>query len=210
MATSWASAPDGILYVMNTVDYVTPSTLTIIDPGSLVRVEVAGGFPAGSGHVHVSPGGTLFASTFFAGTVAWNTATKAFARDGSDPICASLDGGGRGAVSDVFRQRLGGAAAADLPVRARDVRAHRQHRLGLGACGVGDSELPVGGGKRLSASATLPARTVWPVGSPAAARRSAPTQGHRRRHRGSAPRQRAPSGNGRPARGPATTLRPLR
>ncbi len=93
-----AVGPDGMLYVMNTGDYVTPSTLAIIDPASLARVEVVGGFPAGSGHVHVSQGGTLFASAFFTGTVAWNTATKAFLRDGSDPICAPLDGGGcRGA-----------------------------------------------------------------------------------------------------------------
>ena len=93
-----AVGPDGMLYVMNTGDYVTPSTLAIIDPASLARVEVVGGFPAGSGHVHVSQGGTLFASAFFAGTVAWNTATKAFLRDVSDPICAPLDSGGcRGA-----------------------------------------------------------------------------------------------------------------
>ena len=92
--------PDGMLYVMNTGDYVAPSTLAIIDPASLARVEVAGGFPAGSGHVHVSEDGTLFASAFFAGTVAWNTATKAFVRDGSNPICAPLEGGGcRGAFA---------------------------------------------------------------------------------------------------------------
>lgn len=40
------------------------------------------------------------ASAFFAGTVAWNTATGTFVRDASDPICAPLDGGGcRGAFA---------------------------------------------------------------------------------------------------------------
>lgn len=113
--------PDGMLYVMNTGDYVTPSTLAIIDPASLARVEVVEGFPAGSGHVHVSRGGTLFASAFFTGTVAWNTATKAFVRDGADPICAPLDGGGcRGAFAvhtaadGALYQTFFGSASAGL------------------------------------------------------------------------------------------------
>ena len=95
-----ALGPDGLLYIMNTGDYVNPSTLAIIDPGSLRLVEVVGGFPAGSGHVHVSSGGILFTSAFFAGTVAWNTSSKAFARGVDNPICAPLDGGGcRGAFA---------------------------------------------------------------------------------------------------------------
>lgn len=95
-----AIGPDGMLYVMNTGDYVAPSTLAIIDPGSLELAEVVEGFPAGSGHVHVSQDGTLFASAFFTGTVAWSTAAKAFVRDASDPICAPLaDGGCRGAFA---------------------------------------------------------------------------------------------------------------
>ena len=119
-----AIGPDGMLYVMNTGDYVTPSTLAIIDPGSLARVEVAGGFPAGSGHVHVSQGGTLYASAFFTGTVAWNTATKAFVRDGSDPICAPLAGGGcRGAFAvhtaadGALYQTFFGSPSMDLPAQ---------------------------------------------------------------------------------------------
>ena len=116
--------PDGMLYVMNTGDYVNPSTLAIIDPASLARVEVVAGFPAGSGHVHVSPGGTLFASAFFAGTVAWNTTTKMFVRDASDPICAPLEGGGcRGAFAahtsadGSLYQTFFGSASRNLPPR---------------------------------------------------------------------------------------------
>jgi len=117
-----AIGPDGMLYVMNTGDYVTASTLAIIDPGSLARVEVAGGFPAGSGHVHVSAGGMLFASAFFAGTVAWNTATGGFVRGGANPICAPLAGGGcRGAFAahtaadGALYQTFFGSASMDLP-----------------------------------------------------------------------------------------------
>lgn len=95
-----ALGPDGLLYVMNTGDYVAPSTLAIIDPATLERVGLAHGFPPGSGHVHVSGDGTLFASAFFTGTVAWNTDTGTFVRDASHPICAPLDGGGcRGAFA---------------------------------------------------------------------------------------------------------------
>ena len=95
-----ALGPDGMLYVMNTGDYVAPSTVAVIDPVTLERVRVVGGFPPGSGHVHVSGDGILFASAFFTGTVAWNTATGTFVRDASDPICAPLDGGGcRGAFA---------------------------------------------------------------------------------------------------------------
>ena len=119
-----AIGPDGMLYVMNTGDYVTPSTLAIIAPGSLARVEVAGGFPAGSGHVHVSPGGTLYTSAFFAGTVAWNTGTGSFVRDGADPICAPLDGGGcRGAFAahtaadGSLYQTFFGSPSMDLPAQ---------------------------------------------------------------------------------------------
>ncbi len=117
-----ALGPDGMLYVMNTGDYVTASTLAIIDPGSLARVEVAGGFPAGSGHVHVSEGGTLFVSAFFAGTVAWDTGTGSFVRDGTSPICAPLEGGGcRGAFAahtaadGSLYQTFFGSPSMDLP-----------------------------------------------------------------------------------------------
>ena len=117
-----AIGPDGMLYVMNTGDYVTASTVAIIDPGSLARIELVEGFPAGSGHVHVSQSGTLFASAFFTGTVAWSTATKAFVRDGTNPICAPLDGGGcRGAFAaytaadGALYQTFFGSPSAGLP-----------------------------------------------------------------------------------------------
>ncbi len=117
-----AIGPDGMLYVMNTGNYVAPSTLAIIDPGSLELVEVVEGFPPGSGHVHISEDGTLFASAFFAGTVAWNTVTKAFERDASNPICAPLAGGGcRGAFAahtsadGSLYQTFFGSASQNLP-----------------------------------------------------------------------------------------------
>ena len=119
-----AVGPDGMLYVVNTGDYVSPSTVAVIDPGTLERVDVVGGFPAGSGHVHVSQDGIMFVSAFFAGTVAWNTATKTFVRDGTDPICAPLAGGGcrgafaaRTAADGSLYQTFFGSAREGLPPR---------------------------------------------------------------------------------------------
>jgi len=90
--------PDGMLYVINTGDYVNPSTLAVIDPSTMTRVKVVGGFPSGSGDVHVDSNGLVFVSSFFGGTVVWDSSSETFLRDGSDPVCAPIAGGGcRGA-----------------------------------------------------------------------------------------------------------------
>ncbi len=119
-----ALGPDGMLYVANTGDYVVPASVAVIDPGSLELVALLEGFPAGSGHLHLSGDGILFASAFFAGTVAWDTAAGRFVRDSSDPICAPLaDGSCRGAFAahtaadGSLYQTFFGSAAMDLPPR---------------------------------------------------------------------------------------------
>lgn len=95
-----ALGPDGLLYVVNTGDYVSPSTLAVIDPGTMTRVKVVGGFPAGSGDIHVDAQGLVYVSAFFAGTVVWDPNAESFVRDESNPVCAPLAGGGcRGAFS---------------------------------------------------------------------------------------------------------------
>jgi hypothetical protein len=92
--------PDGLLYVVNTGDYVNPSSLVIIDPTTMSQVDVVPGFPAGSGDVHVGANGHVFVSAFFVGTVVWDSNTGEFIRDIGDPLCAPLAGGGcRGAFS---------------------------------------------------------------------------------------------------------------
>ena len=92
--------PDGLFYVVNTGDYVNPSSLVIIDPTTMTQVDVVPGFPAGSGDVHVGANGHVFVSAFFVGTVVWDSNTREFVRDIGDPLCAPLAGGGcRGAFS---------------------------------------------------------------------------------------------------------------
>jgi hypothetical protein len=91
---------DGMLYVVNTGDYVGPSTLAIVDPITVTLVDVIGGFPAGSGDVHAGSDGLVYVSAFFGGTVVWDPRLPGFVRDGSQPVCAPLAGGGcRGAFS---------------------------------------------------------------------------------------------------------------
>jgi hypothetical protein len=92
--------PGGRLYVVNTGDYVSPSTLAVIDPATMTRLNVVDGFLAGSGDVHVGTDGLVYVSAFFGGTMVWSSATENFVRDSSAPICAPIAGGGcRGAFS---------------------------------------------------------------------------------------------------------------
>jgi hypothetical protein len=95
-----ALGPDGLLYVTNTGDYVADATVAVIDPETMTRVDLLAGFPAGSGAAHVDDDGLLYVSGFFFGTVVWDTSADAFVRDGANPVCAPLAGGGcRGAFS---------------------------------------------------------------------------------------------------------------
>jgi len=95
-----ALGPDGLLYVANTGDFVSPSTLAVIDPVTMTRVALVSGFAAGSGAVHVDAEGLVYVTAFFAGTIVWDSDTQTFVRDASDPLCAPLAGGGcRGAFS---------------------------------------------------------------------------------------------------------------
>jgi len=90
--------PDGMVYVVNTGDYVAPSTMAIIDPVAMVRTGLVEGLPPGSGDVHAGGDGLVYVSAFFTGTVVWDPGSESFVRGAGDPVCAPLQGGGcRGA-----------------------------------------------------------------------------------------------------------------
>jgi DNA-binding beta-propeller fold protein YncE len=85
-----AFGPDGLLYVVNTLDFVAAGSVTIIDPATRQIVTTVPGFGPGPGGISIDPSGLAYVSGFFFGTVVWNTVTRQFVRDPSDPVCAKL------------------------------------------------------------------------------------------------------------------------
>lgn len=86
-----AVGPDGLVYVVNTEDFVADGSVTVIDPSTLQVVGTFPGFGAGPGSIHIDAGGLAYVSGFFTGTVVWNTATRTFVRDAANPVCARLN-----------------------------------------------------------------------------------------------------------------------
>ncbi len=91
-ANSQAAAfgPDGLLYVVNTLDFVSDGSVTVIDPVTRRIVTTVSGFGAGPGSITIGSNGLAYVSGFFFGTVVWNTVTRQFVRDANDPVCARL------------------------------------------------------------------------------------------------------------------------
>jgi hypothetical protein len=85
-----AVAPNGMLYVVNTEDFVADASVTIIDPATLQAVKTVPGFGPGAGSIHIDDAGLAYLSSFGGGTVVWNTATEAFVRGPDNPVCARL------------------------------------------------------------------------------------------------------------------------
>jgi YVTN family beta-propeller protein len=86
-----AVGPDGLVYVVNTEDFVADGSVTVIDPSTLQVVATYPGFGAGPGSIHIDRDGLAYVSGFFTGTLVWNTATHAFVRDSANPVCARLN-----------------------------------------------------------------------------------------------------------------------
>jgi hypothetical protein len=85
-----AVAPNGLLYVVNTEDFVAEASVTIINPATLQAVKTVPGFGPGAGSIHIDDAGLAYLSSFGGGTVIWNTATEAFVRGPDNPVCARL------------------------------------------------------------------------------------------------------------------------
>lgn len=86
-----AFGPDGLLYVVNTGDFVGDGSVTIIDPGTRQVIATVGGFGPGPGSISIDGSGLAYVSAFFTGTMVWNTGTRQFVRDPSNPVCARVD-----------------------------------------------------------------------------------------------------------------------
>lgn len=118
-----AVAPDGLLYVVNTGDFVGQGSLTILNPATMQVQATIGNMAVGPGAISIDANGLAYISGFFSGTLVWNTKTRAFVRDGSNPVCAKLANGScRGAFAattnaagDLYRVVFGSATQGLAP-----------------------------------------------------------------------------------------------
>lgn len=95
-----ALGPDGMLYVLNTGDFVASGSVTIVNPATMQVVTTVSGFGPGPGAISIDANGLAYISSFFGGTVVWDTKTRTFVRGPSNPVCAKLAAGGcRGAFA---------------------------------------------------------------------------------------------------------------
>ncbi|MBL0937984.1 MAG: hypothetical protein IBJ03_03760 [Gemmatimonadaceae bacterium] len=100
--------PDGLLYVLNTGDYVAPSSMAIIDPATMTRVALIPSLSVGAGHISIDAAGLAYISGFSSSTVVWNTRTRTFVRGTDNPVCARrATGQCRGATSAVLSGSTG-------------------------------------------------------------------------------------------------------
>ena len=86
-----AVGPDGLVYVVNTGDFVSDGSVTVIDPATAEVIETVPGFGPGPGAIDIDVNGLAYVSGFSSATVVWNTETGAFVRSAADPLCARLN-----------------------------------------------------------------------------------------------------------------------
>jgi hypothetical protein len=117
-----AVGPDGLVYVVNTGDFVGQGSLTIVTPATMQVVATIPGMGVGPGAISIDSNGLAYISGFFSGTLVWDTKTRAFVRGTNNPVCAKLPSGAcRGAFAattnaagDVY-QAFFGSSAQGLP-----------------------------------------------------------------------------------------------
>jgi hypothetical protein len=118
---SAALGPDGLLYVVNTEDFVSSGSIAVIDPVSLQLVDNIPGIGVGPGAIYIDADGLAYVSGFFLGTVVIDTGSHNFLRGPDDPVCVRFEGSCLGvfdAETDAdgnIYQVFFGSPAQDLP-----------------------------------------------------------------------------------------------
>lgn len=97
--TDAAVGPDGLLYVLNTGDYVGQSSVGIVNPATMTLVTTIPNVGVGAGAISIDEDGLAYISGFFSATVVWNSKTRTFVRAADNPVCAKASGACRGAFS---------------------------------------------------------------------------------------------------------------
>jgi hypothetical protein len=124
-STDAAVGPDGLLYVVNTGDFVNPGSLTIIDPATRQVVTTAQ-MGVAPGAIWIDNNGLAYISSASEGTFVWNTKTRTFVRGPDNPVCAKVAASGkcRGAfatttdANGTVYQLFFGSASQGLPPAA--------------------------------------------------------------------------------------------
>jgi hypothetical protein len=119
-ANDAALGPDGLLYVVNTGDFVSDGSVTIINPATMQVVTTVPNMGVGPGAISIDAAGRSYISSFIYGTAVWDTKTRTFVRGPDNPVCAKLaDGSCRGAFAavanaggDVYQAFFGSATQA--------------------------------------------------------------------------------------------------
>jgi hypothetical protein len=121
-STDISVGPDGLLYVLNTGDFVNPGSLTVLNGATMQVVANVANAGVGPGAVYVDASGLAYISGFLFGTAVWNTKTQQFVRSPDNGICAKLAGGScRGAFATTtdkagnVYQAFFGSSSQNLP-----------------------------------------------------------------------------------------------
>lgn len=97
--TDAALGPDGLLYVLNTGDYVGQGSIGIINPATMTLVTTIPNMGVGPGAISIDANGMAYISGFFSATIVWNSRTRTFVRGTDNPVCARANGACRGAFA---------------------------------------------------------------------------------------------------------------
>jgi len=121
-STDISVGPDGLLYVLNTGDFVSPGSLTVLNGTTMQVASTIPNVGVGPGAVFVDASGLAYISGFLFGTAVWNTTTHQFVRSPDNAVCAKLPNGKcRGAFATTtdksgnVYQAFFGSPSASLP-----------------------------------------------------------------------------------------------
>jgi len=149
-STDISIGPDGLLYVLNTGDFASPGSLTVLNGATMQVVTTVENVGVGPGAVFVDASGLAYISGFLFGTAIWNTTTHQFVRPPDNGICAKLANGScRGAFAattdkagNVY-QAFFGSPSANLPAYVFVFKAGTFTLTDSVAMGAGPSALTV-------------------------------------------------------------------